>query len=108
MIITTKFPIPIPRILYLKISGIVERGFENFHYFLCGPEIPGEKTCHNSMLVHITRYTAVQSKLADMINEKLISQRPRFEYEKAESENSIYREMEGLWKADFDPQHGKY
>lgn len=63
----------------------------------------GEKTCHNSMLVHITRYTAVQSKLADMINQELISQRRRLEYEKPESDNSIYREMEGLWRVDFDP-----
>jgi hypothetical protein len=63
----------------------------------------GESTCHNSMLVHITRYTAVQSKLADMINQELIAQRRRLEYEKPESENSIYQELEKLWRIDFNP-----
>jgi hypothetical protein len=63
----------------------------------------GEKTCHNSMLVHITRYTAVQSKLADMINQELIFQRRRLEYEKPESGDGIYHEMEVLWRTDFYP-----
>jgi hypothetical protein len=63
----------------------------------------GEKNCHNSMLVHITRYTAVQAELADIINQELITQRRRLEYEKPESGTGIYREMEDLWKTDFIP-----
>jgi len=63
----------------------------------------GEKRCHNSMLVHITRYTAVQAELADIINQELIIQRRRLEYEKPESPDGIYHEMEKLWRTDFNP-----
>jgi hypothetical protein len=63
----------------------------------------GEKRCHNSMLVHITRYTAVQTELADLINQELLIQRRRLEYEKPESGDGIYREMEELWITDFNP-----
>ena len=63
----------------------------------------GEKTCHNSMLVHITRYTAVQAELAALINQEMLSQRRRLEYENPESGNGIYHEMEDLWRTDFNP-----
>jgi len=63
----------------------------------------GEKRCHNSMLVHITRYTAVQGELADIINQELITQRRRLEFENQDSENGIYNEMKELWITDFNP-----
>jgi hypothetical protein len=63
----------------------------------------GETNCHNSMLVHITRYTAVQAVLADMIYQELISQRRRLEYEKPDSETSIFRELQGMWESDYSP-----
>lgn len=68
----------------------------------------GEKTCHNSMLVHITRYTAVQSKLADMINQELISQRHRLEYEKPDLRTVFTVRWRDFGKPTSIPQHGKY
>lgn len=63
----------------------------------------GETKSHNSMLVHVTRYTAVQAKLADLIHQEVISLRRCLEYEKANSRSGIYKEMETLWNADFIP-----
>ncbi|MGA7627653.1 MAG: Z1 domain-containing protein [Methanoregula sp.] len=63
----------------------------------------GETRCHNSMLVHVTRYISVQDKLAALISVELTAQRRRLEYENPDSETSIYREMENLWREDYVP-----
>ena len=39
----------------------------------------GETRCHNSMLVHVTRYISVQDKLAALISVELTAQRRRLE-----------------------------
>lgn len=86
-----------------EIPESLKEALKSFIISCAARKSRGEKTCHNSMLVHITRYTAVQSKLADIINQELISQRRRLEYENPESETSIYHEMETIWNADFIP-----
>jgi len=63
----------------------------------------GERKCHNSMLVHVTRYISVQEKLADLLSVELTAQRRRLEYENPDSETSIYREMEEIWLNDYVP-----
>ena len=63
----------------------------------------GEDHCHNSMLVHVTRYTLVQEKLAQLINEELSFLRRQLEFGNPDSPDSIFKEMETIWENDFLP-----
>ena len=45
----------------------------------------------------------VQEKLADLMSMEMTAQRRRLEYEKPESPDSIYCEMEELWKNEYVP-----
>lgn len=66
-------------------------------------EARGTKSCHNSMLVHVTRYTKVQKKIVDLIKQELAIQRRKIEYGLSDSANPVIMEMEKLWKTDFIP-----
>ncbi|WP_321508162.1 Z1 domain-containing protein [uncultured Methanoregula sp.] len=86
-----------------ELPGSLKEAIKSFIICTAARKTRGERNCHNSMLVHITRYTAVQAELADLISQELIAQRRRLEYEKPDSDSSIYHEMETLWKTDFNP-----
>lgn len=62
----------------------------------------GQTSVHNSMLVHVTRFTAVQAKvksqvesaLADVANELMLS---------SGAPGPVWAELRALWEADFEP-----
>lgn len=64
----------------------------------------GEQNIHNSMLIHVTRFTAVQRDVARLINDELLYIRRRLEHCNPDDPNSIYKEMERLWKHDYIPK----
>lgn len=53
---------------------------------------------HNSMLIHVTRYTAVQSQIAEMVRNILVNMAATIQ-----SGTQDILEFEGLWKEDFVP-----
>jgi hypothetical protein len=61
----------------------------------------GEKNSHNSMLVHVTRYTLVQQKLFQLISDELAFQRRQLEFGDPDSADSIYKEMETIWENEY-------
>jgi len=63
----------------------------------------GERKNHNSMLVHVTRYTNVQKEVGRRINDELNRLRRQLEYTDPLSSDGIYREMEELWNSDYIP-----
>lgn len=63
----------------------------------------GEKTNHNSMLVHITRYTLVQEKIQQLILDEMTVLRRKFEYDKNESPDYIVHQFENLFCSDYVP-----
>jgi len=63
----------------------------------------GGQRNHNSMLVHVTRFTAVQEKVGRLVEEELTLIRRQLEYSDPFSPDGIYREMEEIWNSDYVP-----
>lgn len=61
----------------------------------------GERNNHNSMLVHVTRYTAVQEKIKQLILDEMTALRRKYEYENNDSPNHIIHQFEAIFYSDF-------
>jgi hypothetical protein len=61
----------------------------------------GHEKNHNSMLVHVTRYTDVQKKVAELVNEELTFLKRRLEYGDGNSSEPLMAELESLWQEDY-------
>src|SRR6266542_887956 len=63
----------------------------------------GDKTEHNSMLVHVTRFIAVQRHFRELIEAELKEVVQRIRYGDGASANQIISELKDLWENDFRP-----
>lgn len=63
----------------------------------------GEKNNHNSMLVHITRFIAVQDIIHQLIAEEITTLRRKYEYERSDSPDSLVRQFEDIFYSDYVP-----
>lgn len=60
----------------------------------------GENKFHSAMLIHVTRFTSVQQKIARSVKHELLRVRRLLEYSESLNEG-IYRDLEDLWNSDF-------
>lgn len=67
----------------------------------------GQVPAHNSMLVHVTRFTAVQAQVAELLRDELDRTRRRLRYGDGESPVSLWDELRKLWERDFIPTTAK-
>lgn len=56
---------------------------------------------HNSMLIHVTRYTHVQMRIYDLVKEELEYIKRRIEYGEGGSKDNLIDELECIWKEDY-------
>ncbi|MDG6249408.1 Z1 domain-containing protein [Methanocalculus sp.] len=63
----------------------------------------GEQKNHNSMLIHVTRFTDVQKEVARLVNDEVNLLRRQLEYTDPLSPEGIYREIEYIWNSDYVP-----
>ncbi|HET7552707.1 MAG TPA: Z1 domain-containing protein [Gemmatimonadaceae bacterium] len=63
----------------------------------------GQATDHNSMLVHVTRFTAVQQRVAEQIRKELLQVQRRLRYGDGDSSDQLLEELRELWENDFEP-----
>lgn len=63
----------------------------------------GQGTEHNSMLVHVTRFTLVQGRVAEQIRSLLSETKRRLRFGDGDSPNQLHDELRELWEADFAP-----
>lgn len=66
-------------------------------------KLRGQVTEHNSMLVHVTRFTRVQNIICEQIEDALVRIRRRLRFGDVDSSDSIKAELKRLWDADFVP-----
>jgi len=62
----------------------------------------GQRPAHNSMLVHVTRFTAVQRQLVEAIGDEVDRLRRRLRFGDGDGP-SAWDDLERLWHADFEP-----
>lgn len=58
---------------------------------------------HNSMLVHVTRFVAVQQRVQEQVGAELEDIKQRLRYGDGMSKKQLLEEMEELWSRDFVP-----
>ena len=63
----------------------------------------GQDGEHNSMLIHVTRFVAVQGQVADLVRFELRDLQNRIRYGDGDSPNPIIDELRTMWLEDFDP-----
>lgn len=63
----------------------------------------GQESEHNSMLVHVTRFVAVQARVSDLIELELVSLRNRILYGDGDRPDSVVKELADLWNSDVNP-----
>ena len=63
----------------------------------------GQGAEHNSMLVHVTRFTLVQRQVAEQIRSLLAETKRRLRFGDGDSPNHLHQELRDLWEADFAP-----
>lgn len=66
-------------------------------------KLRGQATEHNSMLVHVTRFTKIQAVIYAQVDEAMTRIRRRLRYGDADAAQSIRTEMKALWENDFLP-----
>lgn len=67
----------------------------------------GQAPAHNSMLVHVTRFTAVQAQIVEQLRAEIDRIRRRLRYGDGSSAMSLWDEMRDLWERDFVPTSAK-
>jgi len=61
----------------------------------------GQHSIHNSMLVHVTRFTDVQGRVAEQVEDELTILQRRLRYGDGESPVQLLNELRELWETDF-------
>ena len=63
----------------------------------------GQDGGHNSMLIHVTRFVAVQGQVADLVRSELRGLQDRIRYGDGDSSNPIIDQLRTMWLEDFEP-----
>lgn len=62
----------------------------------------GHRNEHHSMLIHVTRFTAVQARVDELVEAELGEIRSRLRYGDGQGD-SLRAELKTLWQRDFEP-----
>jgi hypothetical protein len=63
----------------------------------------GQSGAHNSMLIHVTRFTAVQQQIMELVKAEIYSLRGRIRYGDGNTQITIQEELREIWERDFVP-----
>lgn len=63
----------------------------------------GQINVHNSMLIHVTRFTDVQSEIADLVGGEWQTLKRRLMWGDGDSSSQLVEELERLWSEDYLP-----
>ena len=63
----------------------------------------GQAKAHNSMLIHVTRYNAVQQIVGELVEQEMRVLRRRLDYGDGERAPRLLDELRELWERDYEP-----
>ena len=63
----------------------------------------GQREQHNSMLIHVTRFVNIQSRIAELVGAELRDIQNRIRYGDGDSTSPILEELRSMWLEDFVP-----
>jgi hypothetical protein len=85
------------------IPASLSRALLSFVLTVAARRARGQVKVHNSMLVHVTRFVAVQERIYEQVLEEIQTIRNRLRYGDGNSPTQLRAELEALWLADFVP-----
>ena len=86
-----------------ELPGSLKEAIRAFILCCAARIVRGQENEHNSMLVHVARFTAVQSEVAKQVKDELTSLQKRLRYGDSNAPGKLEEEFEQLWKDDFVP-----
>ena len=86
-----------------QLPGSLRDAISSFVLTCAARRARGQVTNHNSMLVHVTRFQAVQSRVAEQIGDQLRLLRDRIRYGDRNARIPVEEELHALWERDFVP-----
>ena len=81
----------------------VKLAVRSFLLACAGRAARGQTNVHNSMLIHVTRFTAVQAQVTEQIKDELAELKDRLRYGDGRSPRQLLDELRELWQSDFWP-----
>jgi hypothetical protein len=86
-----------------ELPGSLKEAIRAFILCCAARMVRGQENQHNSMLVHVARFTDVQSKVTKQVKDELNSLQKRLRYGDSNALGKLEEEFEQLWKDDFVP-----
>ncbi|MFB2973139.1 Z1 domain-containing protein [Aerosakkonema sp. BLCC-F183] len=86
-----------------ELPGSLKEAIRAFILCCAARIVRGQENEHNSMLVHVARFTAVQSEVAKQVKDELTSLKQRLRSGDGKATGKLEEEFEQLWKDDFVP-----
>ena len=76
----------------------------NAFFLTCSARrVRGQKNVHNSMLIHVTRFNAVQEQVMQLVNEHLDHAQRMILYRTGTQAEKYLKQLESLWEEDYLP-----
>jgi len=91
-----------------QLPQSVKQAIKAFVLTCATRRVRGQINKHNSMLIHVTRFTAVQAHIAEQVMEELSFLQKRLRYGDGHAPEQIIDEFEALWSTDFEPTMQKF
>ena len=88
-----------PGAIPASLSGAIR----SFILTIAARRARGQTSTHNSMLVHVTRFVAVQERIYEQIFGEIQTMRNRLRYGDGNAPAKIRAELETFWQTDFVP-----
>ena len=85
------------------LPGSLRRALRAFILTCAARAARGDAAHHNSMLVHVTRFVAVQGRIAELVRHELRNLQDRIRYGDGDSTMPIVDELRAMWLDDFVP-----
>jgi hypothetical protein len=85
------------------LSASVREALRAFLLTCAVRRVRGQRTVHNSMLIHVTRFVSTQQCVADLVRAELDSLRDRLRFGDGSATPPLREDLRTLWEKDFLP-----
>lgn len=85
------------------LPGSLKLALRSFILVCAARAARGHERAHNSMLVHVTRFTAVQNQVYDQVRDEVEFLQQRLRRGDGERSDSLLAELRSIWESDFVP-----
>jgi hypothetical protein len=84
-----------------SLPGSLKRAILCFVLSCAARRARGQRSVHNSMLIHVTRFISVQKHVKELVAEEFSRVKRAITYDKAD--HPVWVDLYGLWQSDFVP-----